>query len=629
MKFDKFQLELLKQRYLFPGETPAGMFKRVSKVIQVPESESLMNAGLFLPNSPTLMNAGRPGMGQLSACFVLPVEDSIDSIYDTLKHTAKIHKSGGGTGFNFSKLRPRGDVVSTTKGVASGPVSFLRVYDVGTEVVKQGGLRRGANMGMLRVDHPDIREFLVCKTEEGHIRNFNISVSVTDEFMQAVNNEQDYALINPRNGEEWASESACEIWDLMVHQSWSNGEPGFFFVDTVNKVNPHPELGMLETCNPCVSGDTLILTDKGYFPIRDLVGLPVNVWNGEEFSQVVPRITGKDQPMLKITFSNGHILRCTYNHMFYLKDGEKIEAIRLQVGNKLQKWNLPNRDASRFIEVTGIEFDGVDDTVYCFTEPKRHRGCFNGIVTGQCGETPLLPYESCVLGSINLSEHVVEGGFDWEQLENTVRVGVEFLNGVIQHNQYPLPEIERATKRTNKIGLGVMGWADALIKLGIRYDDQEAIKMARRVMRYIQTHAHDQSGGRNYTVTTIAPTGSISLIAGCSGGIEPIFATTETRNQAGMTYVRKHPLLGLYDEDLFVTAHDVPWEMHIAHQAAFQEYTDNAISKTINMPNSATEQEVGAAIRAAYVRDCKGLTLYRDNSREEQVIAKECKRCAL
>lgn len=498
MKFDKFQLELLKQRYLFPGETPAGMFKRVSKVIQVPESESLMNAGLFLPNSPTLMNAGRPGMGQLSACFVLPVEDSIDSIYDTLKHTAKIHKSGGGTGFNFSKLRPRGDVVSTTKGVASGPVSFLRVYDVGTEVVKQGGLRRGANMGMLRVDHPDIREFLVCKTEEGHIRNFNISVSVTDEFMQAVNNEQDYALINPRNGEEWASESACEIWDLMVHQSWSNGEPGFFFVDTVNKVNPHPELGTLETCNPC-------------------------------------------------------------------------------------------------------------------------------------GETPLLPYESCVLGSVNLANHVLDDGsdYDWEQLENTVRVGVEFLNGVIQHNQYPLPEIERATKRTNKIGLGVMGWADALIKLGIRYDDQEAIKMARRVMRYIQTHAHDQSGGRNYTVTTIAPTGSISLIAGCSGGIEPIFATTETRNQAGMTYVRKHPLLGLYDEDLFVTAHDVPWEMHIAHQAAFQEYTDNAISKTINMPNSATEQEVGAAIRAAYVRDCKGLTLYRDNSREEQVIAKECKRCAL
>ena len=811
MRFDDYQLALLKQRYLFPGETPAGMFRRVARYIGVEESETLMNEGKFMPNSPTLMNAGREGLSQLSACFVLPIYDSIDSIYDTLKHTAKIHQSGGGTGFNFSNLRPRGDLVSRTKGVASGPVSFLRVYDVGTEVVKQGGLRRGANMGMLRVNHPDIRDFLVCKTQEGQIRNFNISVSIDDKFMDALQGNRDYDLINPRTGEVWETVGAREIWDKMIAQTWNNGEPGFFFVDTVNKFNPHPELGKLEACNPCVSGDTQILTDKGYFPIRDLVGLPVNVWNGEEFSQVVPRITGKDQPMLKITFSNGHVLRCTYNHTFYLKGGKKIKAINLQVGDKLQKWNLPviegtksesrtwaytrgffsgdgyaeqdgrrraislygekrdlveyleyktanvgeerivlemdrdagydknfvpdatytvktrldwlaglidsdgsnadkgvyissvnleflqnvqrmleqtgckttlakghapgpkefkgktyecqqeyrlvlssyelhrlvglglkthrvtvnfgqpNRDASRFIGVTGIEFDGVEDTVYCFTEPKRHRGCFNGIVTGQCGETPLLPYESCVLGSVNLANHVLDDGsdYDWEGLEHSVRVGVDFLNNVIDRNQFPIPEIEEATKRTNKIGLGVMGWADSLIKLGIRYDDKEALKLADQVMGFIQEKSHDQSDGRNMTVTTIAPTGSISIICNCSSGIEPNFAKVETRNQFGTTYTRKHPLLGQYDEDLFVMAHDVTWAMHVAHQATFQKHVDNAISKTINLPATTSMHEVEIAVRTAYNMGCKGVTLYRDRSRKEQVIVKECEHCSV
>jgi len=498
MRFDDYQLALLKQRYLFPGETPAGMFRRVARYIGVAESETLMNEGKFMPNSPTLMNAGREGLSQLSACFVLPIYDSIDSIYDTLKHTAKIHQSGGGTGFNFSNLRPKGDLVSRTKGVASGPVSFLRVYDVGTEVVKQGGLRRGANMGMLRVNHPDIRDFLVCKTQEGQIRNFNISVSIDDKFMDALQGNHDYDLINPRTGEVWETVGAREIWDKMIAQTWNNGEPGFFFVDTVNKFNPHPDLGKLETCNPC-------------------------------------------------------------------------------------------------------------------------------------GETPLLPYESCVLGSVNLANHVLDDGsdYDWEELEHTVRVGVEFLNNVIDRNQYPLPEIEQATKRTNKIGLGVMGWADSLIKLGIRYDDKEVLKLADQVMGFIQEKSHDQSDGRNMTVTTIAPTGSISIICNCSSGIEPNFAKVETRNQFGTTYTRKHPLLGQYDGDLFVMAHDVTWAMHVAHQATFQKHVDNAISKTINLPATASMHEVEIAVRMAYNMGCKGVTLYRDRSRKEQVIVKECEHCSV
>lgn len=496
-------MELLTKRYLFPGESPAGMFRRVSRYLDMPDSEDLMLKGKFIPNSPTLMNAGRKGMGQLSACFVLPIHDNMNSIYDTLKHTAMIHKSGGGTGFDFSELRPDGDSVSNTNGVASGPVSFLRVYDVGTEVVKQGGLRRGANMGMLRVDHPDILDFIKCKTNEGHIKNFNLSIAITDKFMDALKSGRDYDLINPRNGEVWQTIPAVHVWEQIIEQAWLNGEPGIFFVDTVNRFNPHPDLGRLETCNPC-------------------------------------------------------------------------------------------------------------------------------------GETPLLPYESCVLGSVNLAAHVEDyDDFAYDDLENSVRIGVEFLNSVLLKNEYPIPQIKEASLRTHKIGLGVMGWADALVKLGIRYDEPESLKVAGEVSRFIQKISHEQSDGRNMTVTTIAPTGSISIIASCSSGIEPIFALSETRRHADMEYTREHPLLDSYKRENFVTAHEIPWEMHVAHQAEFQKSTDNAISKTINMPNSATRADVARAIFCAYDQGCKGITMYRDGSRTEQVLSRgmgfvqECKSCKI
>ncbi len=497
----------------------------------------------FLPNSPTLMNAGRP-LGQLSACFVLPVADSMEDIFDAIKNAALIHKSGGGTGFSFSRLRAKGSTVNSTGGVASGPISFMKVFNAATEAVKQGGTRRGANMGILRVDHPDILEFITCKNDTKEITNFNISVGLTEAFMEAAESGSEYELVDPASRRVTGRLNAREVFEAIVRSAWQTGEPGILFLDRLNKDNPCPGQGEIESTNPC-------------------------------------------------------------------------------------------------------------------------------------GEQPLLPYEACNLGSINLVRHLrrTETGYvlDRAKLEQTIRTAVHFLDNVIEVNQYPLPEIDAMTKKTRKIGLGVMGFADMLLYLGIPYDSDEGVAMASQVMELVQTIGHQESQRlaqvrgpfplfaesvyrdgapiRNATVTTIAPTGTLSIIAGVSSGVEPVFAYAYYRNVMDNTHlietnqILKDKLteLGLYSDELmrqiiehgslahvegipeavkrvFVCAHDVSPIWHVKMQAAFQQFTDNAVSKTVNFPNSATQEEVAEVYRLAYELGCKGTTIYRDGSRDEQVL---------
>ncbi|WP_298817821.1 vitamin B12-dependent ribonucleotide reductase [Chloroflexus sp.] len=589
---------VLKKRYLLKNErgdvieTPEAMFWRVAETIaavdarygasagQVEERAErfyhLMTQGYFEPNSPTLMNAGRP-LGQLSACFVLPIEDNLHSIYETLKHQALIHQSGGGTGFSFSRLRPRNDVVRSTMGVASGPVSFMDVYNHSTEAIKQGGTRRGANMGILRCDHPDILEFITCKLDTTKITNFNISVAITDAFMRAVERDELYDLINPRTGEvQIASRDGLKhpltgevlvpagqpmrlrarmVFDLIVQCAHATGEPGLFFIDRANEYNPVPHLGQYEATNPC-------------------------------------------------------------------------------------------------------------------------------------GEQPLLPYDVCNLGSINLGKFVTpEQTIDWDHLRDVVHESTRFLDNVIDANHYPLEQITHLSQRIRRIGLGVMGWADMLVRLGIPYNSPEAIELARKVMRFIDeeskvaseqlarergpfpewehsiwgpdaTCARRPDGSRirpqrllrNCNVTTVAPTGTISIIAGCSSGIEPLFAIAFWRYQAdsrmldiNQDFVAQAKREGWYSVELmeriadtghihhpevpaeaqrvWVTAHDIAPEWHVRMQAAFQEYTDSAISKTINFPHEATPDQVREAYELAFRLGCKGITVYRDGSRANQVLS--------
>lgn len=533
-------LLVLRKRYLVKGskgepkETPEGMFRRVADFIaraeeqhraggrdRVAEEFYRMLSNLeFLPNSPTLMNAGRE-LDQLAACFVLPVEDSLDSIFDAVKMTAKIHQSGGGTGFSFSKLRPKNDMVASTMGVASGPVSFIKIFNTATEVIKQGGTRRGANMGILRIDHPDIEEFVTVKNDPKELRNFNLSVAVTDAFMEAYQGDADFSLINPRTGQTVKKVRARDLFRLIAEAAWTSGEPGVLFIDTVNRYNPTPHIGEMEATNPCA-------------------------------------------------------------------------------------------------------------------------------------EQPLLPYESCCLGSINLSRMVRGSRIRWERLRELTYLGVRFLDDVIEMSRYPAPEIEEITRRNRKIGLGVMGFAHMLIRLGIPYDSPEALRIGGEVMRFIQAESKaaskalaDERGvfpnfqgstwdakgllQRNATTTTIAPTGTLSLIADTSSGIEPIYDVAYSRIILGDIEVRI--VDPLYREikstgeerelraRLFRKAHEVAPIDHLKIQSVFQNNVDNAVSKTINLPESATVETVLNVYLEAHRMGLKGTTVFRDKSRDRQVLS--------
>jgi ribonucleoside-diphosphate reductase alpha chain len=570
---------VLAKRYLVkdaegkPVEQPEDMFWRVATVVAeadrrygasegavqavAEEFYALMTQRRFEPNSPTLMNAGRP-LGQLSACFVLPVEDALSNgqngIYDTLRSMALIHQSGGGTGFGFSRLRAKGSMVRSTTGVASGPVSFMKLYDASTDAVKQGGTRRGANMGILRVDHPDILEFITCKEDLTQVTNFNISVAVTGKFMEAVRAKSDYALVDPVTGKEVGRLDANMVWDKMILGAWRTGEPGCFFIDEANRYNPVPHLGAYEATNPC-------------------------------------------------------------------------------------------------------------------------------------GEQPLLPFDVCNLGSINVGYYVVDGTMDWDAFRRDIHTSTHFLDNIIDVNKYPLPEIDALSKRIRRIGLGVMGFADALVRLAIPYDSPEGVEFGRKVMEFLDveskreserlandrgpfpewarsiwgpdaTCARDERGDRirpmqmlrNCNVTTVAPTGTISIIAGCSSGLEPLFAVAFMRNQAGVMmpdvnedFVAVAKREGWYSDELmeriaksgsvdhpevpakwqrvFVTANNISPEWHVRMQAAFQEHCDSAISKTTNFAHTASVEDVRAIYELAYELNCKGVTVYRDGSRDNQVLS--------
>lgn len=746
-------LQVLRARYLAREngvvvETPEQLFRRVAHHIAAVESalgysaeevdaarakfERMMATLELLPNSPTLMNAGRP-LGQLAACFVVPVEDSTTGVFEAVRWAAEIQKTGGGTGFSFSRLRPAGDLVASTGGNASGPVALMQVFDVATEAIKQGGTRRGANMGMLRVDHPDILEFIAIKLDAGRMRNFNLSVAATDAFMRAATHGTTYDLINPRTGTVTGQLDARRVFDAIANAAWACGDPGLVFIDRVNELHPTPTLGPIEATNPCVVGETLVWTyDRGEVPIRDLVGTQPRIatLDGDQLvfrtaSQVV--CTGH-RPIVRLRTREGHVLRLTADHRVasergdvaaeQLEPGMRIRAVGVglddhRVGDPrveavaglavealfdrtatdraatvravahqgaMQPGALLDIPRERLAERVGwatvesITPDGAE-LVYDLTEPTTSHFFGDGVLVHNCGEQPLLPFESCTLGSIDIGRFVAQRDFDWQRLREAIHDAVRFLDDVIDANRYPLPEIERATKATRKIGLGLMGWADALVALDIPYDSEAAIDLADRVAAFLEDESlaasaalaerrgpfpawqgsRWQLGGyrplRNATTTTIAPTGTISIIAGCSSGIEPLYALAYRRNVLdGAELVEVNPAFqrvaaergfaspelfetvartgGIRGNDAvpadiqrrFPTAHDVDVETHVRMQAAFQRHVHAAVSKTINLPHDASPADVKAAYQLAYELGCKGITVYRDGSREGQVL---------
>ncbi|MCW8139130.1 MAG: ribonucleoside reductase class II [Planctomycetota bacterium] len=926
--FDAHALRVLEARYLRKDErgevveTPAALLWRVARAVAAAEAahggdpEALARAFYealarleFLPNSPTLMNAGRP-RGQLSACFVLPVEDELEAIFDTVKHAARIHQTGGGTGFAFSRLRPRHARLSSG-GEASGPVSFMKVFDAATAAVYQGGVRRGANMGILRVDHPDVLEFIDAKREPGVLTHFNISVAITDAFMQALEQGGRYDLLDAATRQPVGSQDARTVWERIVRSAWATGDPGLVFIDRINAAHPTPNLGEIESTNPCVPGDTWVLTEDGPRQVDDLVGKPVRlVVDGEVHPSEEGFFTTGVKPVLEVVTAEGHRVRATREHRLlrareltryrreteWVEVGDVVPGDRLVLGDhrSLSGWpgegteqeglligallgdgtlqpdgaiidvwgagpgpdslrrgltaaamqlrhrsdfrgframqasgatrlkSAPLRDLaahygmapgrkapSGAIEQTSSAFHagflrGLFDTDGCvqgtqakgvsirlaqsdldvlrlaqrmlmrlgiasriyanrrlagtrmlpdgrgglaeyevraqhelvvagenlprfdvvvgFTDASkaerlrsalagyrrtlnrerfvarvvevrevtsvpvydvRVRGAnrfdANGFVAHNCGELPLLPYESCNLGSVDLHKHLLPdaSGLDWERLRRTVHLGVRFLDDVIDSNVYPLPQIAEVTRTNRKIGLGVMGLADALIALGIPYASERAVALAHEVMAFVLAEARaasralarergpflawagsrpEQAGEaplRNATVTTIAPTGTIALLAGCSSGIEPLYAVAYVRRALdGKARLEIfHPQLervararGFWSEDLrahvlatgtlegapgvpedvralFATAHEIAPEWHVRMQAAFQAHVENSVSKTINLPRDSRPDDVAGAYLLAYRLGCKGITVYRDGSREGQVLA--------
>ncbi len=950
-------VRILEKRYLLKDEsgnlieTPKKMFERVAREVasadrlygkkfDTEETERefyrVMSNLEFIPNSPALINAGT-GMGQLSACFALPIEDSMKSIFEAVKDMALIHQSGGGTGFSFSKLRPKGDLVKSTKGIASGPVSFMRVFDMATDVIKQGGRRRGANMGILRVDHPDILEFITAKTKEGAFTNFNLSVAITDKFMKLVEEDREYELINPRTGEPTRRLKARDVFNLIIATAWKTGDPGLVFIDQINRGNPTPHIGKIETTNPCIVGECLIATENGLERIENIYeGYKNGRLNGGINVLTDNRVLGREgvalrnsvkiyengeEEVFKLTTKSGYELLATADHKVlttegwvklinlntnhevmiqsaagsfsqnkklpldhnylnsftkraklnlpsmwskelgqvlgwligdgWLRSGDKNCRVGFTFGEKdravlnylkpiLNKWyrkeieeinrgnnsyhlsyhgkgfieffkllgakslkainkavpesiftapkeaitgflqglfssdgtiNIQKANGTVYIRLcsnskrllkevqllllnfgvkskiydrkrppqkkfgyttihgerrnyftSGIFFElqiskqnilnflnfigfigdkfveKIDilrnknfysdnfydkvksierygkEVVYNLTEPVSTSYIAGGIVVANCGEQPLLPYESCVLGSINLSRMVEKKKINWQKLGSVVRTAVHFLDNVIDVNKYPLPQIERITKSNRKIGLGVMGFAEMLIKLGIPYDSQEGIRVAEKVMKFIAKEAREKSRKlaefrgvfpnfkrsvwdkrktkvRNASLTTIAPTGTISTIAGCSSGIEPLFAISYVRRiLEGTQFLETNSLFeelamgkGFYNKRLlaeiakkgsiqtikkipayvrkiFLTAFDISPEWHVRMQAAFQKYTDNAVSKTVNLPYEATVEEVEEVYKLAHKLGCKGVTVYRYGSKPQQVF---------
>jgi ribonucleoside-diphosphate reductase alpha chain len=822
--------------------------------------ESMMVNLQYVPNSPTLMNAGGP-LGQLSACFVLPVDDSIDSIFDALKATAEIHKSGGGTGFSFSRLRGKDDIVASTKGVASGPVSFMRIFDVTTDVIKQGGKRRGANMGILNYNHPNIMDFINSKDAENKVlSNFNISVGVDDEFFEKLDNDDYIDLINPRDKKVMGRIKASTLWNSIINHAWATGDPGMVFLDEINRKNPVKNIGDIESTNPCVTGDTRIYTSNGIKTAKQLYdeGNPLMVKIdgrfGGEFRKSSNVIYTGFKDIYKISTKEGYEIKVTGDHKIYSEERGWTEALKLRNNEKIRILNeggsfgnsgsreegmalgrlvvsyINNgnnilnytNDAKNFeysctetidgnnatmetnmrgqslveervmvpdpvfegsmemqkgflqalfedaqsgnsvriesarssflkqvqmlllnfgifsrvyknqeektsmaqsgnslytrdlyeLEISGvnlinyinsigfisegknaklteifnntegnaswtasvdkIEYMGKED-VYDLVEPSTHSFVADGIVVHNCGEQPLLPYESCNLGSINLSKFVEGNTFNYEKYKEVIRVATRFLENVVDANKFPVEAIKEMTRKTRKIGLGLMGFADALIMLGIPYNSNEALEFGERVMKTLNDESHLESQKlaeergvfpgwygseyeekgikmRNSTTTTIAPTGTISIISGCSSSIEPLFALAFVRHVLnGQELLEVNPLLedvlksrNLYSQDimekiaetgklgnlnlpedikkLFVTAQEIDPDWHVIMQATFQKYCDSGVSKTINLPFEATPEDIAKSYRLAKELHCKGITVYRDRSKTQQVL---------
>jgi ribonucleoside-diphosphate reductase alpha chain len=612
------------------------------------EFYNVIHNRLFLPNTPALINAGRHDFS-LSACFVLPVEDSMSGIFDAVKQAALVHKMGGGTGFDFSRLRPEGSTVKTTSGIASGPCSFIRVFDTATEVLKQGGTRRGANIGILRVDHPDIMKFISIKEKEGVLANFNLSVAVTDEFMEALAADGEYAL--RFGGKEYGKLKAREVWNIIVEGAWRNGEPGVVFIDTMNADNPTPHVGRIEATNPCVTGDTLVATPSGFRKADTfIVGDEVTTAYGT--TGKIERIeVHQNMDVYEVAFSDRGKIKATLSHQFYATNGgdDKYNPMMLK---DLKVGDIVHKSVGDNARIINIAYAGKS-TVYDLFEPTTDTWITNGYVSRGCGEQPLLPYEACCLGSVNLSEMVEDNGvINWEKLASTVKTGVRMLDNIIDIQAYPLPEVEAAHKANRKIGLGIMGWADMLIRMNIPYSSDEATGLAELIMNTVSTRAKEESEAlaerdgvfpnwkgsvwqkrnirlRNATLTTIAPTGSISIIAGCSSGIEPVYDWVTVQKRPVGEHKVLHPLYEAWVAkhgngnmpEWFEKTADIPPERHVAMQAAFQRHTHNAVSKTVNLPNKAAREDVDGIFRLAYESGCKGITVYRDGSRAEQVIS--------